>query len=270
LESEPWRLLDLEYSNPRINLAVEEAVARYSFVCVGSNTLRFWRNINTVLLGRFQCARLEVDLETCTRLGIEIVRRFTGGGTVYQDLGNLNYSLSVGKDSVDGLANQSDFNALLSRGVVEALLSLGISLRSDSNRGVWVKGMKVSGIAGFTGRSSYFGHGTLLVNSRLEMIRKVLTPTNTKYEGGPVRSIPSKVTNLNNLLGFQVSMDAVKNALLSGFEEVFGTRFAKGELRADEMSLVEQLYEEKYLQEVCSPLCPVSRCLPRRICPYAG
>lgn len=261
--------MDLEYSNPRINMAVDEAVARHAFVSIGLNTLRFWRNPNTVMLGRFQCARLEVDLETCTRLGIEIVRRFTGGGTVYHDLGNLNYSLSIRKDSVDGIASQSDFNALLSHGVVETLSSLGISPASDSNRGVWVEGMKVSGVSGFTGRSLYFGHGTLLVNSRLEVIRKVLVPTYTKFSGGPVRSIPSKVTNLSNLIGFQLSMDAVKSALLSGFEEVFGTRFVRGKLHVDETRLTRQLYEEKYLQEVCSPLCPVLRCLSRRICPYA-
>ncbi len=262
--------MDLEYLNPRFNLAVDEAIVRYASVQAGSNTLRLWRNMNTVVVGRFQCARLEVDLETCAHLGIEVVRRFTGGGTVYQDPGNINYSLSVRKDSVNDVFCQSEFNALLLRGVVGALSSLGISARSDSGRGVWVGGRKVCGIAGFTGRSLYFGHGTLLVNSRLQFIRKVLTQTDTKHSGGPVRSTPSKVINLNALVGFRVPMDAVKNALISALAEVFGVRFVEGKLCPDEMRLAERLYEEKYMQEVCSPLCPVSRCLSRTTCPYAG
>jgi lipoate-protein ligase A len=213
--------------------------------------------------------RLEVDLEACTSLGIEIVRRFTGGGAVYQDPGNINYSLSIRKDSVNDIVCQSEFNALLLHGVVKALSSLGISAASDSGRGVWVRGRKVCGIAGFTSRSSYFGHGTLLVNSRLQLIRKVLAQTDTKDGGGPVRSTLSRVTNLNALVSSRVSMDAVKSALISGFEEVFESRFVKGKLRAGEMRLAERLYEEKYLQGVCSPLCPASKCLSRAICPYA-
>jgi lipoate-protein ligase A len=251
-----------------MNLAVEEAMVRYALGEGGVNTLRLWRNINAVVLGRFQCAKLEVNLEVCDRLGIDVLRRFTGGGTVYHDLGNLNYSLNMKKDDLNGVVSQSEFYALLSQGVVEALMSLGISAVPNSGRGIWAGGMKVSGMAGFTDRVSCFGHGTLLLDSNLGVIRKVLRQNDSRHHQRPVRSIPSEVVNLNTLLGSRVSMKTLKEALVLGFEKVFRTKFVRKGLYAEEIQLAEELQEEKYLQNVCSHECPVIRCLTREVCPY--
>lgn len=252
-----------------MNLAVEEAVVKYALGGTGSNTLRLWRNMSTVVLGRFQCARLEVDLEACDRFGVDIVRRFTGGGTVYHDMGNLNYSLNLKKRHLNGVVSQSEFYALLSQGVIEALSSLGIQAVPNSGRGIWAGGKKVSGIAGFTDRVSYFGHGTLLVNSNLQVISKVLKQTDSRHLKRPVRSIPSEVINLNALMGSRISMNTLKDALVLGFEDMFGVKLVKKGLYTEETRLVEKLHEEKYLQNVCSPQCPVIGCLRRTICPYA-
>ncbi|UCD73086.1 MAG: lipoate--protein ligase family protein [Candidatus Bathyarchaeota archaeon] len=268
-QSDSWRLLDLEYADARMNLAVEEAVVRYTLGGAGTNTLRLWRNRNTVVLGRFQCARLEVDLEACNRLRVDVIRRFTGGGTVYQDMGNLNYSLTVKKCYLNGIVSQSDFYTLLSQGVIEALSSLGISAVPNSGRGIWTEGKKVSGMAGFTDRVSYFGHGTLLLNSNLQIISKVLKQNDSRHLKKPVRSIPSEVVNLNALTGLHISMNTLKDALVIGFENVFEAKLGRKGLCTEETNLAEELYKEKYLQNVCSRKCPVRNCLPRMICPYA-
>ncbi len=267
-QSDSWRLLDLEYLNARMNLAVEEAVVKYALRGTGLDTLRLWGNMNTVVIGRFQCARLEVDLEACDRLGIDVVRRFTGGGTVYHDIGNLNYSLNLKKRHLNGVVSQLEFYALLSQGVVEALSSLGISAVPNSGRGIWAEGKKVSGIAGFTDRVSYFGHGTLLVNSNLPVIDTVLKQVDSNCLGRPVRSIPSEVVNLNVLVGSHIPMNVVKEALVLGFDSVFGAKLVRKGLYAEESRFAKELHKEKYFQNVCSRQCPVIRCLPREICPY--
>ncbi|MEM3571714.1 MAG: hypothetical protein QW589_07300 [Candidatus Bathyarchaeia archaeon] len=91
------RLLEIEYSDPYMNLALEEAIFRKLFNGESQATLRFWRNFSAVVIGRFQCISLEVNEEACKRYGIQIVRRITGGGAVYHDEGNLNYSIFLHK-----------------------------------------------------------------------------------------------------------------------------------------------------------------------------
>jgi len=82
-----------------MNLAVEEAIPRVLGRGLTLNTIRFWRSPNTVVIGRSQILESEVDLDACIRHGICVVRRFTGGGAVYQDIGNLNYAVSIRRDN---------------------------------------------------------------------------------------------------------------------------------------------------------------------------
>jgi len=251
-----------------MNLALEEALVRCASLRAGRNILRIWRNMKAVVIGRFQCARLEADLKACADQGIEIVRRFSGGGAVYQDQGNLNYSLIVRKTSLGGVLSQADFNSLILKGVVEALSYFGVSATSDAGRSVLIGEKKLSGIAGFANSLSYFGHGTLLVNSKLQLIREVLTQVEAENIRGPVRSVPSPVINLCTLTSLPITMDKVKSGLIAGFEKVFGAEAIIGKLSSKERELAKRLYKEKYQQEVCSPTCPVRRCLTRSVCPY--
>src|SRR2546428_10954430 len=91
---ETWRLVDIEYSNdPFMNLAVEEAIPRMVGERKAPTTVRFWHNSNTIVIGCFQSAKLEVNMEACKETGTKIVRRFTGGGAVYHDRGELKYAI---------------------------------------------------------------------------------------------------------------------------------------------------------------------------------
>ena len=89
-ETSSWRLLDLEYADAPSNLALEEAIAGQVGEGKSPSTLRLWRNRNAAIIGENQSAYAEVRLGACKELGAEVVRRFTGGGAVYHDLGNLN------------------------------------------------------------------------------------------------------------------------------------------------------------------------------------
>jgi len=93
---ETWRLLDVEYrDDPFMNMSVEEAIPREVGEGKAPNTVRFWHNSNTIVLGCFQSATLEVNFDACKETGTTVVRRFTGGGAVYHDAGNLNYAVSL-------------------------------------------------------------------------------------------------------------------------------------------------------------------------------
>src|SRR2546427_9808294 len=89
---ETWRLVDIEYSNdPFMNLAVEEAIPRMVGERKAPTTVRFWHNSNTIVIGCFQSAKLEVNMEACKETGTKIVRRFTGGGCDYHYWGEFKY-----------------------------------------------------------------------------------------------------------------------------------------------------------------------------------
>src|SRR5215831_6317193 len=121
--SETWRLLDVEFrNNPFMNLAVEEAIPRMVGEGNVPNTVRFWHNSNTIVIGCFQSAKLEVNMEACKQTGTTIVRRFTGGGAVYHDAGNLNYAISLQKG--DKLVQSNNLQTVfekLSEGTVAGL-----------------------------------------------------------------------------------------------------------------------------------------------------
>jgi lipoate-protein ligase A len=98
-----WRLLNLEYTDAPSNLALEEAIARQVGEGKSPPTLRLWRNRNAAVIGENQSVNAELRLDACRELGVEVVRRFTGGGAVYHDLGNLNYSICTRKLSPSSL-----------------------------------------------------------------------------------------------------------------------------------------------------------------------
>ncbi len=125
---ETWRLLDTEYrDDPFMNMSVEEAIPRAVGDGTAPNTVRFWHNSNTIVLGCFQSADLEVNYDACRETGTQVVRRFTGGGAVYHDAGNLNYAISLKKGHP--LVPDNDLQLIfqrLSEGTVEGLRSLGV------------------------------------------------------------------------------------------------------------------------------------------------
>ena len=120
---EKWRLLEVEYPDRAgLNLAIDEALLYKTAENKSPPVVRFWRNRNAVVIGYSQCVEAEVNLELCHTLNVEIVRRITGGGAVYHDLGNLNYSIVVDSNHplVKGLNIQDSYRIFLS-GVIECL-----------------------------------------------------------------------------------------------------------------------------------------------------
>src|SRR5438132_3400465 len=245
---ETWRLVDHEYRDkPSMNLAVEEAIPRMVGEGKAPSTVRFWHNSNTIVIGFFQSAKLEVNMQACKETGTEIVRRFTGGGAVYHDSGNLNYAISLRKGHrlvPDG--NLQSVFQRLSEGAVEGLRKLGVKAEFQPVNDIQVDGKKVSGAAGSIRWNAVFHHGCILVTSDLSIVGKVLNVPRAKLEAKRVASVQKRVTTVGNELGREVSTREVQEAIVDGIENCYGVKVESGVLMKDEVGLAEELYQTKY------------------------
>ena len=246
--TETWRLVDVEYrDNPFMNLAVEEAIPRLVGEGKSPSSVRFWHNSNTIVIGCFQSARLEVNVEACKETKTEIVRRFTGGGAVYHDNGNLNYAISLRKG--DRLVPEGNLQLVfqkLSEGTVEGLRKLGVKAEFQPVNDIQVDGKKVSGAAGSIRWNSVFHHGCILVNSDLSILGKVLNVAKAKLEDRHVASVQKRVTTVRDELGRDISTREVRDAIVDGIESCYGVRVEPGNLTREELGLAEELYQTKY------------------------
>jgi lipoate-protein ligase A len=244
-----WRLLEYEVPNrPAMNLAVEEAVFIGKARKEAVPTVRFWRNEKAVVVGYSQSVAAEVNLKACREKGIEVIRRLSGGGAVYQDLGNLNYSITI--DANHPLIKSRDITqsyCVLCSGVLTALKAFGVEPFFVPPSDILVGQRKISGNAQLRRKAVILHHGTLLVNCDLALLAEALDTSGQKLAGKIVASNKRTVTNLADELGRQVRMKEVKAALRLGIENSFQVSLEKGTLSQEEERTAEKLCAEKYL-----------------------
>jgi len=237
--------------DPRRNLALDEAVAREAGP---EPVVRLWRNDRCVVVGRFQVAAAEVDVPVAGRLGVPVYRRFTGGGAVYHDPGNLNVSLVAGRAVVLGGGLHALYAAVLEP-LAAAVRTLGIAAE-PAGRGLFAGGRKLGGIAAWVGGTSVLVHATLLVDADLATLERVLAgpgePANprwklTRSEHAPVTSIARRLgrTVRGPELHAQVD-DAVSRAFAAT-----ATRFGSGaaghdRVRPSELAAAISLFASRY------------------------
>jgi len=248
-DAETWRMLDVEYQNPYMNLALEEAIPSNVGNDVSPNTIRFWRNSNAVVIGNFQSADTEVNLDRCNKHQVAVVRRFTGGGAVYHDFGNLNCAISVQRFHPLIRTDLGETFARLLQGVIEGLRLLGAPARFEFPNSIQVNGRKIAGGAGAVKSGFVFHHCSILVSTDLEMLSEVLSSSGNSAKEPRVRSVRKEVSTLSNELGRELSIAQVKDSLKRGFEKDFMIKLAEGETTEEESALAEKLHNEKYSTE---------------------
>ncbi len=240
--------MDVEYrDNPFMNLALEEAIPRMVGEGKVPNTIRFWHNSNTIVIGCFQSAELEVNFDACKETGTTVVRRFTGGGAVYHDGGNLNYAISLRKDHP--LISSSDLQSVfvnLSEGAVKGLRILGVNAEFQPINDIQVDGRKISGAAGSIRWGTIFHHGCILVSSDLGILGKVLNVPKVKLADRHVASVRKRVTTVRDELGRNVATREVRDAVVRGIESCYGVSLEEDEVSKEEVALAEELYRTKY------------------------
>jgi lipoate-protein ligase A len=247
-----WRLLKLETRNAFMNMAIDEAILQARINRRVSNTLRFYRwDPSAVSVGKFQTPQNEVYLDNCRKLGVDVVRRITGGGTVYHDAGDeVTYSVIARTEDL-GVAGIAAVYARVYAGIAEALRVLGIT--ADFNEGdakncpnLTVKGKKISGSAQAHRSGIVLQHGTLLLNVDLERMFTLLRVPWAKTCMEVVEVAKNRITSIRSELGHAVSAETASNALSAGFGNAFGVQLTDGELTRFERELAEALCREKY------------------------
>lgn len=229
------RYLETDSTDPAYNLAFEELVLERRRE---GDYLLLWQNAPTAVIGLNQIAAAEVDTEYAAAHGIAVVRRSTGGGAVYHDAGNLNYSL-IG-DAGDAAALSL---ARFMQPVCAALRSLGVPAEVTGRNDIAVEGRKVSGTAQRLSGGRVLHHGTLLFETDSETMSAVLRPGPGKFESKAAKSVRSRVGQIRDYLPPEVTLAGFRSALLAALG---GEGLERGRLTDGELAAVERLAEEKY------------------------
>lgn len=198
-------IVETESEDVFVNQGVEYAL--FDSVEDGELVLYLWANDNAVVIGRNQDAYSECNVDSLEADGGKLARRLSGGGAVYHDLGNLNFTF---------IAKSADFSTEINRKIIlNALKSLGINAELTGRNDIEVDGAKVSGNAYYKKDGKEFHHGTMLITSSVDKVSKYLTPPARKFTGKAVKSVKSRVSNLvafNNTVTKQAFAEAVKTA----------------------------------------------------------
>ncbi len=245
---EKWRLLDTGLRDAFYNMALDEAIAIARSKKIVPNTLRFFRwEPSAVSIGYFQSMEEEVDIEACNRLGIDYVRRRTGGGAVYHDRdGELTYSLIINEDHpLISRDFQKTYETLCS-GIVRGLGILGVPAEFKPINDIVVGGRKISGNAQTRSMNVVHQHGTILRDVNPTLMFTVLKVPSEKIRDKMIKSVKERVTSIKNYLKREVSFEELKNALIRGFEEAFNIKLVPGEVTDFEEQTAIKLKMEKY------------------------
>jgi len=252
-----WRLIDEDDTNVYHNLAVDEAVARVMASAEDKqNTVRFWRSEKAVVIGRFQCVHKEVNLSYCEQNKIALARRFTGGGAVFHDSGNLNFSICADRTEKYVPQTLKEIYELFIGNVSTALQSLNIPAKYDPVRScIRIDDMKITGTAGWLKRGVAFLHGTLLINSDLPLLRDSLVPPSGQpvylRDRTRVRCMDSKrdiVTNIADQVKECPSDDTIKHAIAQSIEMCSKQPVQRGRLSKEEKDTAQSLLQSRYSQ----------------------
>ena len=181
------KLYVLTTTNPHYNLAVEEYLFRHE----REDVCMLWQNEPTVVIGKNQNAFAEVDIDALHRDGVYLARRITGGGAVYHDLGNVNFSFISANSAETGL----DF-ARFTAPIVKALAALGLRVELSGRNDLLLDGQKFSGNAQYSAEGRTLHHGTLLFDADLTVLARYLRPDEEKLKSKGIKSVRSRVTNL--------------------------------------------------------------------------
>lgn len=225
-------------TDPRLNLALEEyALRNFS---TENDYLLFYINEPSIIIGRNQNTLEEINHEYVAEKNIHVVRRISGGGAVYHDFGNLNFSFITNHD-VKSLHNFKKFTAP----VIKVLNQLGLDAELKGRNDIQVEERKISGTAQFSTGKRMVSHGTLLFDTELGEVASALNVKMSKIASKGHKSVRSRVANISEFLHQWLTIEQFRTLLLEGLYEE-SEPFESYYLTPDEWKAVHRLKEEKY------------------------
>jgi lipoate-protein ligase A len=225
-------------TDPAINLALEEHCFRN--LDPAFDYLLFYVNRPSIIIGRHQNPFQEFNQDLARRKDILPVRRISGGGAVYHDFGNLNFSFITGFTE-----EKLDYFKTLLKPILNTLQQLGVPAQLTGKNNILVDGQKVSGNSQHTNMRRMLSHGTLLFDSDRDFLERVLKPDLKIIESRAVASIPSRVTNIVRYLRRPMDMGAFRTAVQEGISGVFG-KMNQYRLTSEDREAVDRLANIKY------------------------
>jgi len=223
--------------NPYYNLALEDYV--FSSMDASESYFMLWQNSNTIVVGKYQNTAEEVNQKVVDEQGIRVVRRLSGGGAVYHDDGNLNFTFIMNKPR----NKDFDFSSFVEP-IIEALQDLDVDAEFSGRNDITIKGLKISGNSQYVKGERVLHHGCIMLDSNLERVKDALTVREAKFESRSVKSVRSRVTTINANAPHKITMEEFKDAIKKRvFLNENVTEYILNE--CDEAS-IERLMKDKY------------------------
>ena len=231
------RYLESPSRDPYFNLALEEYV--FERMDKSKSYFLLWQNDNTIVVGKYQNTAEEIDQAYVDAHHIRVARRLSGGGAVYHDRGNLNFTFIVDRADAPGL----NFKVFV-QPVVEALARFGVHAEFTGRNDLTIDGMKFSGNAQYARRGRLLHHGCIMLDSNLTSVADALRVKEAKFDSKAVKSVRSRVTTINAHAPAPISMEEFKEALTE-------CAMASGELEPctlteEDLAAIRKLRDEKY------------------------
>ncbi len=222
-------LIDLETTRPQYNLAAEE----YFLKKDERDKLILWQNEPSIIIGRNQNTLAEINKEAVDALGIHVVRRMSGGGAVFHDLGNLNYTFITKNDGNDFM-NFKKFTDP----IIDVLGGLGVEATLSGRNDLLIDGRKFSGNAQYVYKDMLLHHGTLMFKVSTDILEKVLAVNEMKIKTKGIASVKSRVTNISE--HSDISISEFKTLV---FDAADGEKYVLAE---EDIAEIKKLEAEKY------------------------
>lgn len=229
--------LESSSTDPYFNLALEEYV--FEQMDKSKQYFMLWQNNNTIVVGKYQNTAEEINQEFVDERGIRVVRRLSGGGAVYHDKGNLNFTFIV--DQANG--QEFDFKMFILP-VIKALERLGVFAEFNGRNDITIDGEKISGNSQYVKAGRLLHHGCIMLDSNLTNVADALRVKEAKFESKSVKSVRSRVTTINAHAPTRISMDRFKRVLRESILE--SAELTPYILTSRDMAAVKELRDKKY------------------------
>ena len=228
-------------TDPYFNVALDSWLVREA--PPDQDYVMLWQNRPAVIIGRYQNTHEEVNLDYAEAHDVAVVRRMSGGGAVYHDLGNLNFSLVVSTENHAFNDYQS-----FTRPVIEALAHYGVVAELTGRNDVTLDSRKFSGNAQYRTPTRLLHHGTILYDEDLDVVPRVLHVRQDKIQSKGIKSVRSRVTNIRPYLPSEVSFDDFRRTLQDYLGRHNGGLSGEFVLTGERILRVQQLVQERFGQ----------------------